>query len=105
MLRQALFACISAPRVLAEESAARGAGLGQLERYQVPYTLAVSSIDKLTLELDFSAVDLAGGDRPSKYMKGFILCCYLHTTLNAAPASGQGWLEGHIAMVRPRDSA
>ena len=46
----------------AERAAAAGAvAPDTTERYPVPYTLAVSTVDKLTLELDFCAEDISGG--------------------------------------------
>ena len=57
-LRRKLLACISPARAAALKLAE---GASQAESYPVPYTLAVSTVDKLTLELDFMAADIAGG--------------------------------------------
>ena len=66
-LRRRLLACISPARAAAVKAAERAAGaaavVDPVERYPVPYTLAVSTVDKLTLELDFCADDVAGGAR------------------------------------------
>lgn len=61
LLRRTLLSCLPLRRVSAQEDAPQQGSVGILERYQVPYTLAVSGVDKLTLELDFTAVDTAGG--------------------------------------------
>ena len=64
-LRRRLLACISPARAAAVKAAERAAGavaVDPVERYPVPYTLAVSTVDKLTLELDFCAEDIAGGE-------------------------------------------
>ncbi len=63
-LRRRLLACISPARAAAVKTAERASGaavVDPVERYPVPYTLAVSTVDKLTLELDFCADDVAGG--------------------------------------------
>ena len=56
---------ISPARAAAMKAAEKAAGAAvaaePVERYPVPYTLAVSTVDKLTLELDFCAEDIAGG--------------------------------------------
>ena len=91
MLRQALFACISPSRVLDQETETQQDGVGRLERYQVPYTLAVSSVDKLTLELDFSAVDSAGGDCHDIVWKD---CIATHSGPVFTSGWGQVWGHG-----------
>lgn len=65
-LRRRLLACISPARAAALKAAERAAGavaaVDPVERYPVPHTLAVSAVDKLTLELDFCSEDIAGGE-------------------------------------------
>ncbi len=74
---------ISPARAAAMKAAEKAAGAAiatvePVERYPVPYTLAVSTVDKLTLELDFCAEDIAGGE-------GLFLCGhpYLYTSPGA----------------------
>lgn len=62
-LQRALLACVCRAHVTTLEGQETG-GKGLKERYQVPYTLAVSAVDKLTLELDFSPADPVGGEGP-----------------------------------------
>ena len=38
------------------------ASQGLQEGFQVPYTLALSAVDHMTLELDFSPTDMAAGE-------------------------------------------
>ncbi len=65
-LRRRLMSVISPARAAAMKAAEKAAGAAvaaePVERYPVPYTLAVSTVDKLTLELDFCAEDIAGGE-------------------------------------------
>ena len=65
-LRRRLMSVISLARAAAMKAAEKAAGAAvaaePVERYPVPYTLAVSTVDKLTLELDFCADDIAGGE-------------------------------------------
>ena len=66
-LRRRLMSVISPARAAAMKAAEKAVGAAAtdpLERYPVPYTLAVSTVDKLTLELDFCAEDIAGGEGP-----------------------------------------
>ena len=63
LLRRTLLSCLPLRRLsAAEEDIPEQGTIGILERFQVPYTLAVSGVDELTLELDFSSADTAGGD-------------------------------------------
>lgn len=62
-LQRLLLSCISPARSGTLEGLEAG-GAGLQGRYQVPYTLAVSAVDSLTLELDFSPPDPAGGESP-----------------------------------------
>lgn len=58
-LQRMLLSCVSPARSAPVKGPEASKGLPG--RFQMPYILIVSALDELTLELDFSSTDVAGG--------------------------------------------
>ena len=59
-LQHMILSCIS--RACSATPNDADASQGLQEGFQVPYTLALSAVDHMTLELDFSPTDMAAGE-------------------------------------------